>query len=229
MITSPTEMSPRIPDLEHRIIFEDQQCLIVDKPFDIPSTGKSLEDDDCLQFYLMQRQKAMIWAVHQLDADTTGVNIFVKEKKAVSTYKKWLESPNTSKEYLAIVHGSPEWDSIEERSPIGTIEKGNLGVTDEGKSAHSHFEVMSRQGTFCLIKVRIYTGRTHQIRIHLMHLGHPLVGEEWYCSPPCTLHPRQALHAWKVFLDSNPQQTFVAPLPSDLELLMLRVGLEYSS
>ena len=68
----------RIPDLDKRIIYENSDLLIVDKPFDIPTSGKTLSDDDCVQFWLQKRHGGMVWAVHQLDADTTGLNIFVK-------------------------------------------------------------------------------------------------------------------------------------------------------
>ena len=205
----------RIPDLEERIIVESDDLLVLNKPFDIPTSGKTLSDDDSVQYWLQQRHGGMVWAVHQLDADTTGVNIFVKKKKLVKIYKDLLALPTSSKEYLVIVHGSPEWDTINEQAKIGYVDKKSLGVSAMGKSAHSFFEVVERVDNFTLIKARIFTGRTHQIRIHLSHLGHPLVGEEWYCNPPCTIHLRQALHAWKVSLDSTPSQSFIAPPPKD--------------
>jgi 23S rRNA pseudouridine1911/1915/1917 synthase len=215
----------RIPDLDKRIIFENDDLLIIDKPFDIPTTGKTLTDDDSVQFWVNQREGRMVWAVHQLDADTTGVNIFVKHKKLVKIYKEYLSLADSSKYYLAIVHGNPVWNEIEEKSNIGYIDKRSLGVSDQGKSAHSHFCVIDRSENFSLIQARIFTGRTHQIRIHLSHLGHPLVGEEWYCKPPCKLHIRQALHAWKVFLNSDPKQSFIASPPVDFMNLADKLGL----
>ena len=219
-------MINRIPDLDKRIIYEDSGLLIIDKPFDISSTGKTLDDDDCVQFCLMQRHGGMVWAVHQLDADTTGLNIFVKEKKLVQEYKNYLGQPDSLKCYLAIVHGVPKWHTIDEESKIGYIDERSLGVSDNGKSAHSHFELIDHSEKFSLIKVRIFTGRTHQIRIHLSHLGHPVVGEEWYCEPPCTIHRRQALHAWQILLSSDPPQRFIAPPPPDFTELADKLGLK---
>jgi len=212
-------MKNPIPDLERRIIYEDPGLLIFDKPYDIPTSGKTLDDDDCIQFWLNKRQGEMTWAVHQLDADTTGLNIFVKEKRLVKIYKEYLSQPLSVKQYLAIVHGKPEWTEIDETSRIGFIDDKSLGVCENGKSAHTHFKVLNSSGEFSMIRARITTGRTHQIRIHLSHLGHPLVGEEWYCHPPCKLHKRQALHAWQIVLDSIPPQRYTAPLPDDFKEL----------
>jgi 23S rRNA-/tRNA-specific pseudouridylate synthase len=245
-----------ILDLDKRIIYEDSDLLIVDKPFNIPSTGKTLSDDDSVQFWLQKRHGGMIWAVHQLDADTTGLNIFVKHKRLVQVYKAYLSQPDSIKYYLAIVHGKPQWHEIDEKSNIGYVDQRSLGVCDHGKPAHSHFEVIDSKHNcinnrniksehyaqnaqkdipnknalvhtekFSLIKARIFTGRTHQIRIHLSHLGYPLVGEEWYCQPPCTLHRRQALHAWQILLNSDPPQRFIASPPSDFTELAGKLGL----
>ncbi len=214
-----------IDDLEERILYEEDGFLVVNKPYGIPTSGRNLDDDDAVQYWLMQRQKGMVWAVHQLDADTSGVNIFVTEKKMVSRCQKALSDENSVKKYCAIVHGNPSWESCEERSSIGYIDSQNLGVTSEGKSAHSIFRVLERSGDFALIEATIMTGRTHQIRIHLHHLGHSLVGEEWYRSEKCLLHPRQALHASHISLSKPIKHIFEATLAPDLYNLARKLGL----
>jgi len=213
-----------IADLEKRIIYEKDGLLVLNKPYDLPSTGRKLDDDDCLQYWLIQRQGAMVWAVHQLDADTSGINLFVTEKKLVKYYKELLEEAQADKQYLAIVHGVPSWKQCEEHGPIGKVDARSLGIHAEGKTAHSYFEVLGSVKDFSVLKARIFTGRTHQIRIHLSHLGHPLVGEEWYCDPPCTVHQRQALHCYKIHLPQT-DQTFIAPLAEDLKQLAQNHGL----
>ncbi len=214
-----------IQDLEDRIIYEDDKVLIVNKPHDIPTSGKNLDDDDALQYWLMKREESMIWAVHQLDADTTGVNIFVKQKKLVGKYQKALAHKDSKKRYLIVVHGVPNWKSISCTEPIGKVDDRSLGVTPEGKYAESHFTLLDSSQRYSLIESYITTGRTHQIRIHLSHLGFPLVGEEWYRDTPCLEHPRQALHAESVILSSPINETYTATLALDFIKLCRRVEL----
>lgn len=214
-----------IPDLESRILFEDSELLVFNKPPNIPSTGKNLDDPDAVQFWLMQRAQGMIWSLHQLDADTSGVNIFIKDKKKVHPYKEQLTSSKTLKKYFAFIHGCPTWNHLHEKSSIGYIQHNHLGVTENGKSAHSEFRVLESQKEISLVEVTLYTGRTHQIRIHLSHLGHPLIGEEWYIHKPCKKHPRQALHAHCLHFDDGPN--FEAPLAEDLQALSLESGFKF--
>lgn len=218
-------ITPPFGNLESRIIYEKGGLLVVNKPHDIPTSGKSLDDDDALQFWVMQREGGMVWAVHQLDADTTGVNMFVTEKRLVGTYQKALADPLAEKRYVAIVHGVPTWGRTTCTEPIGKIDNRNMGVTPEGKWAESSFRVLSSTEHFSLIEARIKTGRTHQIRIHLSHLGFPLVGEEWYRNPPCVVHPRQALHAFEVTLHRPERHHFRAPLAEDFVTLAAELGL----
>ncbi len=218
-----------ISDLEQRILLEQDGLLILNKPYDIPTSGKSLDDPDAVQFWLMKRNDSMVWAVHQLDADTTGVNIFVSQKKLVGRFQKALADPDSVKKYIAVVHGEPLWDEQHCDASIGYVDQRSLGVTEKGKSAHSKFRVLQRNCGYSLIEAEIFTGRTHQIRIHLSHLGFPIVGEEWYCQPPCVEHPRQALHAFQVNLGNSVNHIFSAPLPDDIKKLCLRLGLDYTT
>lgn len=214
-----------IYDLDERVLFDNDGIVIVNKPFDIPTSGRALDDDDSVQYWMIQKYETMVWAVHQLDADTTGVNLFTTRKKLVGKLQKCLASEQSTKTYLAIVHGEPEWDSISCRESIGYVSERSLGVTPDGKSAHSEFRVLDRSQGKSLIQAQIYTGRTHQIRIHLSHLGFPLVGEEWYRNPPCREHVRQALHAWKLKMGQPFDIDIVSPVPNDFHALMNRYQL----
>ena len=198
--------------------------LCWDKPPGLPTTGRTLDDPDCLQFHLFRRFRGMLWAAHQLDADTSGVVLFLTRKRSVAPTKQRMRSAR--KRYLAVVHGVPAWDQRDVEAPIGEISPRTLGVTAAGQPARSRFVVRSRGAGHALVEGELFTGRTHQLRIHLQHLGHPLVGEEWYRPAPCALHPRQALHAWQLcFTDGAAPGAVTAPLPEDLRGLCAKLGL----
>ncbi len=203
--------------------------MVLNKPPLLPTAGRKLDDPDCLQFWLMMRHRRMVWAVHQLDADTTGVNVFVWKKPLVPIYQKRMRYPNAQKSYLAVVHGDPAFDELRIDEPLGYLKTSNFSgqaVIEGGKPSATQVTVLGRSGSHALVRARLETGRTHQVRVHLSHVGHPLVGEEWYRHPPCTEHPRQALHAERVeFRDGLAPEVFVAPLADDLVQLVERLGL----
>lgn len=221
-------------ELEHRILLEEGGLLAVNKCPDLPTTGRALDDPDCLQWHLIERRGAMVWSVHQLDADTSGVCMFTTEKRLVEPLKQAMSGPGGAKVYRAFARGLPEWNQTLLGAPIGFSSPGQLGVTADGRSASTQFTVAARfaahssaelrgQGA-CELFVQIHTGRTHQIRIHAGHLGHPLLGEEWYRNPPCTAHPRQALHAESLRLGPPFDKQLMAPLPADLVALKARLS-----
>lgn len=218
-------------ELERRCLHTAGGLLAFDKPADLPTSGRDLEDPDCLQYQLMQRHGGMLWAVHQLDADTSGLNLFVTEKRLVQVHKQRMAWPNCEKRYLAVLRGAPVWQAQHSTAPIGPLEHSpnrSLGVTPAGRHTSTHFEILARGAGACLALVRLETGRTHQIRIHAAHLGHPLLGEEWYTSPACTRYPRQALHAHELrFADGTSPRRLAAPLPVDLRELCAQLGLAH--
>lgn len=228
-------------ELESRILWEADGLLAFNKPADLPTTGRSLRDPDCLQWPLMERHGAMVWSAHQLDADTSGVCLFTTEKRLVEPIKRAMSGPLSAKIYRAFVRGQPTWDDVLCEAPVGPIGGGSLGVTDSGKSASTQITVLRRfvgrpeedgdgalpQDGASEWQVRIETGRTHQIRIHASHLGHPLLGEEWYCDPPCKVHPRQALHAEHLHLAAPFERAFTAPMPPDLVALQGKLAAGY--
>lgn len=222
---SPTE-------LESRILFDEGGVLVVNKPPGLVTAGKYLRDPKCLQHLLIRRHHGqMVWAVHQLDADTSGVNVFVRRKPLVPEYQERMRAPNGRKQYIGFIHGRLPEPQCTVDAPIGWVGFGDTrrwGIASKGKPARSHFRevAVSEDGAFSVIKVRIETGRTHQIRVHLEHLGRWLVGEPYYTEAPCELHERHALHAWRLrFADGAPPESFEAPLPDDLRALGMTLGL----
>ena len=214
-------------NIEEFLVSKHEDLIVVNKPAGWPTTGRSLSDDDCIQFYLIEYFGRMVWAVHQLDADTSGLCLFALSKSLVSELKALWVDPGMVKEYYAFVHGEPSWNDLHEFSPIGSVGVGCYGIHPDGKSAHTYFEVIECSNGYSLLRARLYTGRTHQIRIHLSHLGHPLVGEEWYRKPSCRLHPRQALHAYRLSFQTSevlPVTSFIAPVTADLVKLADDLG-----
>lgn len=215
--------------IEGLIVFEGGGITVINKPPGLASTGRSLEDSNCAQYLLMARARRMVWAVHQIDADTSGLLVFTTKRSLVPVYQQRLLTPNGRKTYLAICHGAPEWDERIVDAPIGDYrEHGEhrYGVHPSGKVAKTRFRVRARAGAYCLMTAELFTGRTHQIRVHLQHEGLSLVGENRYIQQPCTEHPRQALHAWRLrFADGQEPFGFDAPLAPDLVALAARLNL----
>ncbi len=208
--------------------------LVINKPYRLPTAGRNLDDPDCVQWHVIQACRKMVWAVHQLDADTTGALVMVRRRTLVPVWQRALGDEATSKVYLAWLQGELRGEFHRVDAPVGPLDIGGrlLGVTPDGKPALSEFHVVASTPQATLAMVRIHTGRTHQIRIHAQHLGHPLVGEEWYAPAPCQLHPRQALHAWRIEL-SDPSSVglsgaIVADVPADLRELHARLGFAQS-
>ena len=152
-------------DINHRILYEQDRWVVIDKPPGLPSTGKSLDDPDCAQHLLMQRHRRMVWAVHQLDAQTSGVNIFVTRKSKVQIVTRRLAASGR-KRYIAICHGTPRFSKKRVTKPVGWVEELRMrGVTPDGQRAISDFEVLAlnRETATCVLQATIQTGRTHQI------------------------------------------------------------------
>lgn len=209
--------------------------IAIDKPPGIATSGRTLDDEGCVQGRLMRAAGTMVWAVHQLDKTTSGVNLFARAKRDVDWIRRRMTGPDSAKVYLALVHGEPAFDRLLVDAPIGTIEPARrvLGVVpgdaaarpSDARDARTALRVVARVGGFALVAARLLTGRTHQVRIHLAHLGHPLVGERFYREPRCELAPRQALHAARVVLSGVGSPDRVeAPFPEDLRQVAARLG-----
>ncbi|MDD5307891.1 MAG: RNA pseudouridine synthase [Deltaproteobacteria bacterium] len=217
----------KVPELARRIVYEGNGVLVVDKPAGLPATGRDPDDPDSLEHVLAKHLHRRVWAVHQLDTDTSGLIVFVARKSLVARWAARLKPPRAIKTYVAFCHGSPGFEERTIDLPIGALGRGRLGVIPGGKSAISVVRVRDRTRSHGLLEVELRTGRTHQIRIHLAHIGHPLVGERRYLEPPCDLLPRHALHAASIaFKDGEEPAALFAPLPRDLRELARRLGLD---
>jgi 23S rRNA-/tRNA-specific pseudouridylate synthase len=212
-------------DICQHVLYEDAEVIVLNKPPDLPSTGRTLDDKNCAQWLLMCRERRPVWAIHQLDANTSGVLIFVRRKALVQPWHARIKPPLGQKTYLAVCHGVPADVDQTIDAPLGWRE-GAYGVCPDGKPSRTRARLLAAaaDGLSSLVAVDLITGRTHQARVHLAHVGLPLYGEAFYM--PCGAHPRHALHAARVRFEDGPTcGAFCAPFPDDLARLCDRLGL----
>ncbi len=172
--------------------------------------------------------------VHRLDMDTTGLLVVAKDDVAHRALASQFEERSVLRRYAAIVHGTPIPASGTIEAPIGRDprDRKRMAVTECGKRAVTEYETTEAFGTASLLRFRLRTGRTHQIRVHARHMGHPLLGDATYASQrhaARTLHKeiaRQALHAEVLgFLhpQSGREMVFSSELPGDMQRVLRRL------
>jgi len=160
--------------------------------------------------------------VHRLDQDTSGVLIAAKNQTALHALSQQFQDRSVHKEYLAVVHGQMS-EEQEIDSPIGRNprERKKMAVVDGGKIARTRCAPLKRIGDYTFVRVLLYTGRTHQIRVHLAHVGFPVVGDQVYGRRKTEC--RQMLHSYRIECKhprTGAKMEFVAPLHADMEKMI---------
>jgi 23S rRNA pseudouridine1911/1915/1917 synthase len=162
--------------------------------------------------------------VHRLDKDTSGVMVAAKNDMAHLNLAEQISTKSAHRSYLAVVHGNIKEEAGIIKGDIGrhpTDRKRMAIVQDNGKPAVTHFKVLERFGDYTLVECRLETGRTHQIRVHMTSIGHPLVNDPKYGSRKTPFGIKgQALHSRQLTLKhpaTGEEMTFEAPLPEDME------------
>jgi 23S rRNA pseudouridine1911/1915/1917 synthase len=221
------------------IAYEDEAIVVIDKPAGLVVHPGAGNRSGTLLNALLHHLPALAalpraGIVHRLDKDTSGLMVVAKTPQAQTDLVRQLQARSVHRHYVALAHGDIERDIVVD-APIGRhpVQRTTMAVVASGKPARTHVDVLERHGIATLVRCRLETGRTHQIRVHLASIGHPLVGDPVYRSrrsvarPPVLADfPRQALHAEHLALlhpVTRRECRWTAPLPADLAALIERV------
>lgn len=229
---SEMDSSEKIPAVYHPldIVYEDEDIMVINKPADMPihpsmnNYYNSLAN--ALAYYFQEQGKPFIFRCsNRLDRDTSGLTIISKHLVSASILAQQVADREVHREYLAISRGSvtPKEGTID--VPLGRKDSSIIERTvdwENGERAVTHYKVVEEANGHSLISLKLETGRTHQIRIHMKHIGYPLVGDYLY-NPDMEWIERQALHSYKMAFRhpiTGELMEFTAPLPDDMQRVL---------
>lgn len=204
-------------DIPLDIIYEDEDILAINKPRNMPTHPSQNHHNDTLANGVMHYFRDTDFTfrvITRLDKDTSGVVLIAKNKISAAYITREMTEGRIIKEYEAICHGALD-ESGKIDAPIGRVPGSSIlrCVTPDGKDAHTEYELIRLMGDLSHVRLRTITGRTHQLRVHLSHIGHPIYGDDLYGSPAlnekCRLHCRKIIftnpaNGKKLILEAKP-------------------------
>ena len=244
MVNAPELAPPGPPPPLPTVLFEDERILAVCKPAGMLAHPAGMTFTyGLVGIARAARPDHSVDLAHRLDRETSGINVLTKDKVANAFLKAAFYDKKPQKTYHAIVHGQPDWDRQLVDGPIGGASGSRIrirrGVNPEGLPASTEVEVLKRMGAYSLVSAKPRTGRTHQIRVHLEHLGFPILGDKMYGQPDDTFlnvldygvdsstrkatgFPRHALHAAAITIPhpDGGSITIEAPLEPDMAAIV---------
>lgn len=222
-------------DIALKVVFEDEQLIVIDKPAGLvvhPGAGNA---SGTLMNALLHHAPQLAGIpragiVHRLDKDTSGLLVVAKTLTAQTDLVRQMQARSVKRHYLALALGNVERDGTVD-APLGrhAVQRTKMAVVRAGgKEARTHYAVLERFARATLLECRLETGRTHQIRVHLASIKHPLAGDAAYGKTKSgdarlDAFPRQALHAWRLALvhpATGAEMAWESPLPADFAQLL---------
>ena len=213
------------------VIFEDDDLIVINKPAGLVVHPGAGHRKHTLVNALLHHSPSLSGIggkerpgiVHRLDKETSGCLVVAKNDEAHQRLSAQFAARTVQKIYLALVAGKlrPATGLIEQKIGRHPIHRQRMSVSSaRGRAAKTEYRVLRWSDKFSLVECRLHTGRTHQVRVHLHHLGHPILGDKIYAPKSAKDFPRQMLHAWKLGFEhprTKEWQHFEAPIPEDFE------------
>jgi 23S rRNA pseudouridine955/2504/2580 synthase len=194
--------------MEASIVFEDARLLAINKPSGVASHGGSGISFGAIETMRALRPRESLELVHRLDRDTSGLLVIAKKRSALTELQALMrEEGGIAKRYLALLIGRMPDGTMSVDAPlhIGLRQGGerHVQVNAAGKASLSHFKALERRGGMSYCEIRIDTGRTHQIRVHAQHIGHPIAGDDKYGDPAANKRLREQVGLKRLFLHAS--------------------------
>jgi 23S rRNA pseudouridine1911/1915/1917 synthase len=224
----PAQAEVRAEAIGLAVVHEDGDLLVIDKPAGlVVHPGSGNWEGTMLNALLHHAPEAAHLPrggiVHRLDKDTSGLLVVAKNEPAQLALVRQLQARTVKRTYVALARGKVALAGKVD-APVGRhpVQRTKMAVVASGKPAVTHYRIRERFPAHTLLECELETGRTHQIRVHLASIGHPLEGDPVYAGRGARLIDRQALHAWKLgFIHprAGTPVSFESPLPADLVAL----------
>jgi len=241
-VPPPREWGVEAQDIPLDVVYEDDDILVVNKPRGMVVHPAAGHWEGTLVNAVLSRcpdlrgigGELRPGIVHRLDKDTTGLLVVAKNDRALQSLQAQMKERKVERRYVALVRGRVAADRGTVEAPIGRhpVQRKKMAVVESGRPAATDYEVLARFGNrYSLLMARLRTGRTHQVRVHLAHLGYPVAGDPVYSRGKGELGLQgQALHAFRLGLrrpSDGEYVEFSAPLPSDFKSALEALEREY--
>jgi 23S rRNA pseudouridine1911/1915/1917 synthase len=225
------------------VVYEDEYLCVVNKPAGLvvhpaPGNWQGTLLNGLLARDAQARLLPRAGIVHRLDKDTSGLMVVARTRAAMDALVQLIAARDVSRQYVALAHrpwtgaARRQVDAAIGRDPRNRLRMAVVDMERQGaKAARTDFELLENAQDGCWVRCTLHTGRTHQIRVHMASIGHPLVADETYGGTPTAGMVRQALHAFRLAFAhpmTGAPMAFVAPLPNDIRQALASWGLRYN-